>query len=177
MQEWVTADNHFDHPAQAARRGYSSVEEMNELMVKLWNELVKPGDLVRVLGDFALSKRPGHFLDRLAGHLVLVYGNHDKENKKVIRHPRWQSVVPYLEVKHNKQLIVMSHYAFETWRNSHYGSLHLHGHSHGSLAPRGRRMDVGVDPQGMRPLSLPVAVAQLNALPIYQSDYHVPKSK
>jgi calcineurin-like phosphoesterase family protein len=39
--------------------------------------------------------------------------------------------------------IYLSHYALRTWRNSHHGSMHLHGHSHGSLPRWGRSRDVG----------------------------------
>ena len=47
----------------------------------------------------------------------------------------------------DQQLIVLSHYAFEVWRNSHHGSWHLHGHSHNNLpTPDSKlRLDVGVD--------------------------------
>lgn len=31
------------------------------------------------------------------------------------------------------------------WRDSHHGSIQLHGHSHGSLLPFGKSVDVGID--------------------------------
>ena len=43
----------------------------------------------------------------------------------------------------------MSHYAHRTWDKSHHGSLHLYGHSHGTLPGVGRSMDVGVDSTDM----------------------------
>ena len=46
------------------------------------------------------------------------------------------------------------------------GSLHLHGHAHGSLAPHGRSMDVGVDCHGYAPIALDAVVAELAARPI-----------
>ncbi len=34
------------------------------------------------------------------------------------------------------------------------GSINLHGHSHGRLKPAPRQFDVGVDAQGLKPVSL-----------------------
>jgi calcineurin-like phosphoesterase family protein len=41
------------------------------------------------------------------------------------------------------------------WRNSHRGSWHLYGHSHGGLheSPNSLSFDVGVDARDYRPIS------------------------
>jgi calcineurin-like phosphoesterase family protein len=93
------------------------------------------------------------YLDKLQGKLHLVVGNHDHTRTR--KHPRWLSVSPFEELKDEHfTLIVLCHYALETWNRSHYGTVHLHGHSHGSLPSRGRRLDVGVDAWDFRPVSL-----------------------
>jgi hypothetical protein len=40
-------------------------------------------------------------------------------------------------------------------RLTHYGALHLYGHSHGSLPGCGRSLDVGVDCWDWRPATVP----------------------
>jgi calcineurin-like phosphoesterase family protein len=171
---WFTSDTHFNHHAMVGRRGFSSVEEMNEALIAKWNARVKGKDTAYVLGDFAFSKAPELYFDRLAGWKHLVAGNHD--DKRTLRLP-WASVQSYLEVKDNHELFVLSHYAFAVWNKSHYGSLHLHGHSHGSLPDNGlRRLDVGVDPNDLAPVSLDAVRAVLRARPVRAVDYHEPRS-
>lgn len=50
---------------------------------------------------------------------------------------------------------MLCHYAFEVWNKKHYGSWHLHGHSHGALKFRDiKRLDVGVDTNNYMPYSM-----------------------
>lgn len=140
---WWTSDTHFFHKKLAEVRGFDGIEEMNELIRSNWNDYVAKDDTVWFLGDFSLgtSAKTADVLTRLNGHIHLVKGNHDRDMKGHTR-KNFASVRDYGEVKIDKQLIVMSHYPFAVWRNSHYGSWHVHGHSHGSLAVKGRRVDV-----------------------------------
>lgn len=167
---WFTSDNHWDHPGQAARRGMA-LEEMNAMLIERWNLRVRPNDTVWVLGDVHLGKKPELHLDQLNGYKHLVTGNHD--HKRVRRWSGWTSVHEHAwELKDNHQLYMLSHYGWEVWKNSHHGSFHLHGHSHGSLAPRGRRMDVGVDCHAFAPISLEEVRDRLTAIPPAIVDYH-----
>ena len=59
---------------------------MNEIIIRNWNNAVKPEDKVYVLGDFALIRGEDHedkmqkltnICNRLNGMKILVYGNHD----------------------------------------------------------------------------------------------------
>src|SRR5687767_6153430 len=97
----------------STRRGFSTVLEMNEALIANWNARVKgKKDRVYVLGDFAFSKVPELYFDRLAGWKHLVAGNHDD---KRVRGLPWASVTPYLELKQDHELFVLSHYAFAVW--------------------------------------------------------------
>lgn len=84
---WVTSDNHFDHKniIKYCNRPFKDVNEMNETMIKNWNNVVKPNDTVYHLGDFALTsaKRYEYFLSRLHGHIIIILGNHDKSVKRM----------------------------------------------------------------------------------------------
>ena len=168
---WFTGDTHFGHAAMLrpdySDRPFDSVEDMNEALIKAWADRVKPGDRVYHLGDVTWGNFD-HVADRLPGQLYLVIGNHDA--KKTARHSRWIWAKDAAYIKVEGQRIHLSHYAFETWRSSHRGSWHLHGHSHGNLEPRGRRLDVGVDNHepaavmGHRPLYSPWSFEQVAAL-------------
>jgi len=79
---WITSDHHFNHTniIKYCSRPFNSVEEMNEYMIKKWNEKVIPGDIVIHLGDFAFKHSSEHFKKRLNGTIILVMGNHDSED-------------------------------------------------------------------------------------------------
>ena len=77
---YFSSDQHYYHNnvIRYCKRPYSTVEEMNEDMVKKWNSVVKPEDTVYVLGDFSLAFRSVEiFAFRLNGTRFLVPGNHD----------------------------------------------------------------------------------------------------
>ena len=79
------SDTHFGHKniinfkdsCGKPVRDFDSVEEMDELMVKNWNEDIKPRDRVYHLGDVVINRKALPILDRLNGRKVLVKGNHD----------------------------------------------------------------------------------------------------
>jgi calcineurin-like phosphoesterase family protein len=58
-----------------------------------------------------------------------------------------------LTVKINHQKLILDHYAMRVWDQSHHGSWHLYGHSHGKLPDLGLSTDVGVDGHNFQPWS------------------------
>ena len=52
---------------------------MNEDLIKRWNSVVKPNDIVFHLGDFMFGNinRFWEFRSRLNGKIYLIHGNHD----------------------------------------------------------------------------------------------------
>lgn len=84
---WVISDTHFNHKnilnftdfSDKKVRDFSSVEEMNEIMIERWNECVKPGDKIYHLGDVFFG--PKEWIEanwhRLNGKKRLIVGNHD----------------------------------------------------------------------------------------------------
>ena len=83
---WLTSDTHFGH-AGVCRftlddgvtklRPWTDPGEMDEAMVKLWNDRVRPNDKVYHLGDVVINRKSLSILDRLNGDKVLIRGNHD----------------------------------------------------------------------------------------------------
>jgi calcineurin-like phosphoesterase family protein len=149
MATFFTADHHFGHPAilRYTKRPWQTTDEMNRALVTAWNAVVSPSDTVYHLGDFAFLRASdaADMLSRLHGRIHLIRGNHDRKMKTVVRE-KFVSTHDLLELTVGKTLFVLCHYPMLSWRASHYGSVHLHGHSHGGSKLRHpRRIDVGVD--------------------------------
>lgn len=184
---FFTSDTHYGHKLMHELRGFSSVEEMDETMIEAWNESVAKNDTVYHLGDLSFRNlhETQNITKRLNGTIHLIMGNHDhKRLKKTDSLPHVASVQDYLEIKINSNLlecgkIVLCHYAFEVWNKSHYGAIHLHGHSHNSLNPRGKRMDVGVDTRSdWAPWDLENILDLMKNVQIHGPDHHTdPKAK
>lgn len=79
MRRFVTSDLHLFHKNIIAycQRPFADVEEMNEVIIKNWNEVVKKDDMVYVLGDFSFCSREmvKEFVSKLNGRKILVAGN------------------------------------------------------------------------------------------------------
>lgn len=153
MNTFFTSDQHYGHEAIIAycRRPFADLQHMNETLVAHHNAVVGQKDLVYHLGDFAFRGSGKNFFNQLNGRHVLILGNHDKPNQQTGM--GWHQVVPVQQVKIAGQLIWLSHYAHLVWPQSHYGSWHLFGHSHGSVKGVGRSMDIGVDGNNFTPWS------------------------
>lgn len=153
MGNWFISDTHFGHNniIKYSNRPFKDVDEMNELMIKDWSTVVDPEDNVYHLGDFAFMKpQPTRqLISRLPGKKHLILGNHDRwiiENwNSLLRDDGFASIQYYRELKIAGKMIVLFHYGQRVWNKSHRGSIHLYGHSHGSLPPHGLSVDVGVD--------------------------------
>lgn len=150
-----TSDHHHQHKriCEYSNRPWSQ-DDNSEMLIQRWNERVGIEDDVYHLGDFAFiwPKKIGELfeiLEKLNGRIHFIRGNHDDPKvwqlieDKNFPHVEW--IKDYHEMKVDQQKIVLCHYAFESWNGAGHGSWHLHGHSHGSLPPRGKRLDVGID--------------------------------
>lgn len=153
MNQWFISDTHFGHAniIKYSNRPYKDVDEMNSLMVQEWNKLVKPEDEVYHNGDFAFMQYEEFrkLTWRLNGRIYLQLGNHDKmiiqHRQDILKQGKIVSIENYRELKTAGKMIVLFHYGQRVWNKSHHGSIHLYGHSHGSLPPHGLSVDAGVD--------------------------------
>jgi len=155
---------------------------MNEAIITNWNNTVQQYDHIYILGDisFADEKTTNSILSRLNGIKILIYGNHDKVIRNSI------PLRAYFDEEHELLerdfkpdgggkgvKIIMCHYAMKVWNKSHHGSLHLFGHSHGTMPDDGTRsMDVGMDCHGMRPISLQEVIQKIGRRELRALDHH-----
>ena len=153
---WFYSDPHLGHSRiiQYCNRPFSSVEEMDEALLKNYNTLVTPEDTVYWLGDVTWyqKKKLPWILPQFNGRKFLIRGNHDNwENMK----PYFEWIKDYYEVKEQGVDLVLMHYPILSWNRCHHGSIHLHGHTHGGIDNSGTlRFDVGVDCFNYTPVSL-----------------------
>jgi calcineurin-like phosphoesterase family protein len=153
---YFTADTHFGDPRvlRIDRRPFANIAEHDDALAQNWNDVVSPEDEVWHLGDF-MSPKAGdcaEVLGRLNGRKHLVVGNNDPAS--TARSPGWDSVQHYAELRLAGFHLILCHYAFRTWNQMGKRSINLHGHSHGRLKPFPRQYDVGVDAQGLCPVTL-----------------------
>lgn len=138
-------------------RPFDDVDHMNAELIRIHNERVSPGDVVYHLGDFAF-RDAGRYMMAMRGQFHLIRGNHDKWARKSIKSLRIYNLTwlgDYKEIKVFGRRIVLCHYPFARWNAGHHGSIHFHGHSHGTFPSDGiRRLDVGVDCHGFKPLEI-----------------------
>lgn len=83
---WFTSDTHFWHEniIRFCNRPFSSIQEMNEELIRRWNETVPEEGVVFHLGDFAFggAKEWNEVMFRLNGKIYLILGNHDMKQMK-----------------------------------------------------------------------------------------------
>ena len=170
---WFTSDTHFGHAKviEYCRRPFADVEEMNETLIRKWNEKVRPEDLVFHLGDFcfcSVNDACG-IIGRLNGQKMLVIGNHDWKNVKSETFRRnFLFVGQQMNIKVDEYSIYLNHFPFLTFNHAYNGASscwQLFGHVHSgpnccggqdcermvSILPT--QYDVGVDNNGYCPVA------------------------
>ena len=144
---YLTSDTHFSHKPEFlwGPRGFSSVREMNEIIVEKWNSIVEPDDIVYHLGDMALTDTVDAiaYIKKLNGFIWWIRGNHDSRSKveeitkeckniSLISNPEasWATMFKY----DNKITCYLSHYPTLTanYDEKHFNQhvIALAGHTH-----------------------------------------------
>lgn len=91
---FFTSDTHLGHAniIKYCNRPFNSLEEMNNTIIRNWNNIVKPEDTVFFLGDFCFKNTTGgkegeginvtsdSWRKQLNGDIIFIKGNHDKNN-------------------------------------------------------------------------------------------------
>ena len=140
---YYIADCHFFHGAlnsKMDKRGFESVEAMNEYMIRKWNDKVTNADTVVILGDLSLGNvdETNELIHRLKGKLCLIKGNHDKfVDKPGFDKDRFLWIDNYREITDSQKKVVCCHYPIPfyegQYRKRHNGdpkTFMLYGHVH-----------------------------------------------
>jgi calcineurin-like phosphoesterase family protein len=159
-EAYVIADPHFDHNniIRLCERPFDSIDEMNETVVDNCKALVGKHGILYILGDLAFRNH-GHWIDRLPGKKVMLFGNHDKIPQTELH--KFSEVIganrrtPGILVR---KIIgcefVMSHFPLLEWPGHYRHAYHLFGHCHGNLEGVVGSCDVGVDVWGFGPVPI-----------------------
>jgi calcineurin-like phosphoesterase family protein len=130
---FLVSDTHFGH-AGVCRfmrndgvtklRPWDSAEEMDEAMVKAWNERVRPNDKVYHLGDVVINRKSLGIMRRLNGDKVLIRGNHD-----IFKDEEYRQHFRELRAYHVMNGMILSHIPLHPESLGRFG-VNIHGHLH-----------------------------------------------
>lgn len=177
---FYTADLHFHYKPFLPGRPFSSVEEMDEAMIRLWNETVTDEDTVYVVGDVGYNGGyvPGDALGRLQGRKHLIRGNHDTgfENAQKL-FDYFETVTDFNEIDDGESHILLCHYPI-LYRKRGYM---IHGHLHQARGPEydilrrmPRMLNAGVDVNFYCPVTLAQLVENNRAFYSGENDALIP---
>ena len=136
---FLVSDTHFGHAGVChftrndgvtKLRPWDSAEEMDEAMVKAWNERVRPTDKVYHLGDVVIKRRALPILDRLNGDKVLIRGNHD-----IFKDEDYSKYFRSLRGYHVMNGMILSHIPIHPESLGRFG-VNIHGHLHANRVMR-----------------------------------------
>lgn len=178
---FYTADLHFGYLPLVEKRGFSTVEEMDEALIAAWNRVVGEEDTVYLLGDIGWNNGhvPCRTLARLKGHKHLIRGNHDTGYVDApLLYRYFETVADFLEIDDGEHHLFLSHYPMLYGKPKGYM---IHGHLHNSpqfhdlLAQMPRILNAGVDVNHLEPVTLHQLMANNEAFysqPMADTPYH-----
>ena len=130
---FLVSDTHFGH-AGVCRfmrndgvtklRPWDDPEEMDEFMIRAWNERVRPNDKVYHLGDVVINRRALVTLGRLNGDKVLIRGNHD-----IFKDDEYRKYFRELRAYHVMNGMILSHITIHSDSLGRFCT-NIHGHLH-----------------------------------------------
>lgn len=127
------------------KRGFDTPEQMAQTMIENWNNKVRGGDIIYVLGDFFHTKDVAlinSVLRKLKGKICLIEGNHDCMwlGQKGVELDRFEWIKQYAELEDHNSSVILSHYP--TFCYNHQNQLKsdgspktymLYGHVHDTV--------------------------------------------
>lgn len=83
---WGLSDLHLGHdqPFIREKRGFSSIQEMNETIIKNIQAKVKENDVFYICGGPALGDVGVELLSQIPGKVHVILGNHDMDRRRAI---------------------------------------------------------------------------------------------
>ena len=141
---FLVSDTHFGHlgvcrftrsDGVTKLRPWDNAEEMDEFMIKAWNERVGPKDKVYHLGDVVINRRALPTLSRLNGDKVLIRGNHD-----IFRDEEYREHFRELRAYHVMNGMILSHIPLHSESMGRFG-VNIHGHLHANRVRKARGVD------------------------------------
>lgn len=132
---YFTSDLHFGHKniIRFDNRPFTSVEEMDKILIERWNNKVTDEDTVYILGDISWydDQKTYEIFSQLRGRKILIQGNHDKVDGKI--KDCFEEICFYKEINLPGNVhVILCHYPIVFFNRHHYGAFMLYGHVHNS---------------------------------------------
>lgn len=131
---FLVSDTHFGHAGvcrfthpdddTVKLRPWTDPDEMDEEMIRRWNDCVRPTDKVYHLGDVVINRKALPTLARLNGDKVLIRGNHD-----IFRDTEYREYFRELRAYHVLNGMILSHIPVHEASLGRFG-VNIHGHLH-----------------------------------------------
>lgn len=165
---YLTSDLHFNHvnilKYEPVNRPFETLEEMNEVLIKNWNERVTDEDTVYVLGDLAMGtvEASRACIERLKGKIILIRGNHDSPKRIKMYEELGIEVHDIFYLPYKGRYFILCHFPIASEEfikmviQDNSEVVNLYGHVHGN-APKGYvngTFHVGVDTNNLAPISI-----------------------
>ena len=151
---FLVSDTHFGHAgvcrfthpddASVKLRPWDDPNEMDEEMIRRWNDRVRPTDKVYHLGDVVINRKALKTLHRLNGDKVLIRGNHD-----IFPDVEYREYFRELRAYHVMNGMILSHIPIHPESLGRFG-VNIHGHLHASrvkMEPVGKYGIPVIDPR------------------------------
>ena len=140
---FLYSDPHFGHAGVcrflredgSKLRPWNDPAEMDEELVKRFNERVCPNDKCYFLGDVVIIRKALSTLARLNGDKVLIRGNHD-----IFRDDEYRQYFRELRAYHVINGMILSHIPVHEASLGRFG-VNIHGHLHATRVKRARGVD------------------------------------
>ena len=142
---FLVSDTHFGHAgvcrfthpddSEVKLRPWTDPDEMDEEMIRRWNDRVRPSDKVYHLGDVVINRRALKTLARLNGDKVLIRGNHD-----IFPDAEYREYFRELRAYHVLNGMILSHIPVHEASLGRFGT-NIHGHLHASRVKKARGVD------------------------------------
>ena len=166
---FLTSDTHFGHlgvckftqaDGVTKLRPWDNPEEMDEEMVRRWNDTVRHNDKVYHLGDVVINRKALKIMHRLNGDKVLIKGNHD-----IFRLEEYTPFFRDIRGSHVMNGMILTHIPVHESNLYRFGT-NIHGHTHSNRVMR----DNGFRGQEIDPRYQCVCVEQTDFRPILFED-------
>lgn len=176
------SDTHFGHEkcwsafkqpdGVTPLRPFCSTEDMDETMVKNWNDVVRPCDKVYHLGDAVIARRNLEIFARLNGKKRLIRGNHDIFSTK--------DYMKYFDEIYGVRVLdgmILSHIPLSEGSITARYRTNVHGHLHANDIPNPMYFNVSVEQINFTPIELPDLKAAIEAKRALYPDYPFPQPR
>lgn len=175
MAIFLCSDWHFNHDRDfiLVPRGFDTVEQHNEEIIRRHNSLVTPEDTVYVLGDCCFggpeyAERNIELIRQMNGKKYLVIGNHDTDAKiKMYKEAELFEAIQFAyRIRFKKYEYLMTHYPTLVWNGEDPKPVwNIHGHDHDKsiFHETGHNYDVCMEAHNCYPVSLEQIHADIKA--------------